>query len=50
MHAVPDFFQDDSEDSTRLQVEWQREQLGLDDDFFAHFPGEDRRILVAWRK
>jgi hypothetical protein len=50
MHSVPDFFQDDSEEAARLQVEWQQAQFGLDDEFFARFLGEGRAGLSAWRK
>lgn len=50
MIAIPDFFQDESEDALRAQVEWQAERLGLDDGFFARLLPEDRRTFAGWRK
>jgi hypothetical protein len=35
MITVPDFFQDESEEALRSQVEWQEQHLGLGDRFFA---------------
>lgn len=50
MFSIPDFFQDDSEEALRSQVEWQTEHLGLDDSFFAHLLSEEPRIVSCWRK
>jgi hypothetical protein len=48
MHTVPDFFQDESEEALRSQVEWQQRHLGLDDRFFAGLLREDRELFLAW--
>jgi hypothetical protein len=47
---VPDFFQDESEDALRSQVEWQEGHLGLGDRFFAGLLREDRGRFSAWRQ
>jgi hypothetical protein len=50
MTSVPDFFQDDSEEALRSQVEWAGQQLGLGDDFFFRLLREDPRVFSAWRE
>ncbi len=50
MIVIHDFFQDESEEALRAQVEWQHEHLGLDDSFFASLLGEDRRRFSSWVK
>lgn len=50
MTSVPDFFQDESEEALRSQVEWQERHLGLGDSFFAGLLREDLRIFSAWRQ
>jgi hypothetical protein len=50
MTSVPDFFQDESEQALRSQVEWAEQHLGLGDAFFSKLLGEDRSVLVAWRQ
>ena len=49
MITVPDFFQDDSEEALRAQVNWQHEHLGLDDSFFAKLLREDRHRFSSWQ-
>src|SRR5260370_739218 len=50
MRMVPDFFQDESEETLREQVKWQHEHLGLDHSFFAKLLCEDWRRLTSWQK
>jgi hypothetical protein len=50
MFSIPDFFQDDSEEALRSQVEWQAEHLGLHDDFFTKLLREDSRTFSGWRR
>ncbi len=50
MIAIPDFFQDESEEALRSQVEWQSGHLGLEDSFFARLLREDPRIFSGWRR
>lgn len=49
MNMVPDFFQDETEEAMRAQVNWQLEHLGLGDAFFAKLLGEDRHRFSSWR-
>src|SRR5437870_660603 len=50
MTTVPDFFQDESEDALRSQVQWQEQHLGLGDRFFARLLREDPRRISSWGK
>jgi hypothetical protein len=50
MITVPDFFQDESEEALRSQVEWQEQHLGLEDSFFARLLREDQRRFSSWKK
>jgi len=50
MRSVPDFFQDESENALRFQVEWLEQHLGLGDGFFARLLREDQSVFSAWRK
>jgi phytoene dehydrogenase-like protein len=50
MTTVPDFFQDESEEALRSQVEWQEQHLGLGDRFFARLLREDQRGFSSWGK
>src|ERR1700730_4565939 len=43
MTTVPDFFQDESDEALRSQVEWQEQHLGLGDRVFARLLREDQR-------
>jgi hypothetical protein len=48
--TIHDFFQEDSEDALRSQVQWQGQHLGLEDRFFAKLLREDTRRFYSWRK
>jgi hypothetical protein len=48
--TIHDFFQEDSEDALRSQVQWQGQHLGLGDRFFAKLLREDPRRFSSWRK
>src|SRR5437868_14656652 len=50
MISVPDFFQDESEEALRAQVDWLEKHLGLGDNFFAKFLREDHAVFSAWRR
>jgi hypothetical protein len=50
MTSVPDFFQDESEDALRAQVDWLEQHLGLGDSFFAKLLREDQGVFSGWRK
>jgi hypothetical protein len=50
MTTVPDFFQDESQEAVRSQVEWQEQHLGLGDRFFARLLSEDQRRFSSWRE
>jgi hypothetical protein len=48
MATVPDFFQDESEEALRSQVEWQGQHLGLGEGFFAKLLREDQGRFSFW--
>ena len=48
--VVPDYFQDDGEDSLRQRVEWLDLHLGLSDRFLAGFLGTAEVALGDWRR
>ena len=50
MIAVPDFFQEDSEEALRSQVKWQQQNFGLKEDFFARLLPRILRRFAAWEK
>jgi hypothetical protein len=50
MTSVPDFFQEDSEEALRAQVDWLENHLGLGDSFFAKLLREDQGVFSAWRR
>ena len=50
MTSVPDFFQDESEESLRARVDWAERHLGLGDAFFAKLLGEDQSSFSTWRR
>jgi hypothetical protein len=49
MTIVPDFFQEESAEALRSQVDWLEEHLGLGTAFFAKLLREDPRAFDAWR-
>jgi hypothetical protein len=50
MITVPDFFQDESAEALRSQVQWQEQHLGLGDRFFARLLREEPGRFAAWGK
>ncbi len=48
--TVPDFFQEESSDALRSQVEWLVREVGVDDTFFAKLVGTDERTFSNWRQ
>jgi hypothetical protein len=47
--TVPDFFQEESTDALRLQVDWLTREVGLDDPFFVEFLETDEQTFTNWR-
>src|SRR5262245_48742267 len=47
--AVPDYFQEDTEEALREQVQWLVREVGLDDSFFAHLLRVDEDTFGDWR-
>lgn len=47
---VPDYFQNEDEDSLRQQVAWLESHLGCDDGFFARLLRITKEDLTAWRE
>jgi hypothetical protein len=48
--AVPDFFQEDTPDAQRQQIDWLTRQLGLDHAFFEKLLGAEKGIFSNWRE
>ena len=46
---VPDFFQEETADALRAQVDWLVREVGLDDSFFARLVGTDEGTVSNWR-
>jgi hypothetical protein len=47
--TVPDFFQEDTTDALRSQVEWLTREVALDDAFFARLVRTDSATFLNWR-
>jgi hypothetical protein len=47
--TVPDFFQQETADALRSQVDWLASEIGVDDSFFAKLLGENAYRVTAWR-
>jgi hypothetical protein len=47
--TVPDFFQEDTPDALRSQVDWLIREVGVDDAFFARLVGADEATFSGWR-
>jgi hypothetical protein len=47
--TVPDFFQEESPDALRAQVDWLVREVGLDHAFFQKLLGTDEATFSAWR-
>src|SRR5713226_3992213 len=48
MTTVPNFFQDESAEDLRSQVEWQEQHLGLGQQFLAGLIREDQGRFSSW--
>src|ERR1700733_15498067 len=46
---VPDFFQEETTDAQRAQVDWLIREIGLDSAFFEKLLGTDEATFSAWR-
>jgi hypothetical protein len=47
--TVPDYFQEDTPDALRCQVEWLIREVGVDDAFFARLVDADEATFSGWR-
>lgn len=47
--TVPDFFQEESTDALRSQVDWLTREVGLDNAFFAKLLATDEQTFTNWR-
>jgi hypothetical protein len=47
--TVPDFFQEETTDALRSQVDWLAWEVGVDDTFFAKLVGTDPATFSNWR-
>jgi hypothetical protein len=47
--TVPDFFQEETPDALRSQVEWLMREVGVDDTFFVKLVGTDEIVFSEWR-
>lgn len=50
MTSVPDFFQEESEEALRSQVDWLEKHIRLANSFFAKILREDEGVFSAWRR
>src|ERR1700680_4635623 len=50
MTTVPDFFQEESEEDLRSQVQWQVNHPGLGHRFFGRVPREDQHHCSSWTR
>ena len=48
--TVPDFFQEDTADALRAQVEWLIREVGVDHAFFEKLLGTDEVAFSCWRE
>src|SRR5262245_50639389 len=47
--TVPDFFQEDTADALRAQVDWLVREVGADSEFFEKLLGTDEATFSDWR-
>src|SRR5262245_7923119 len=47
--TVPDFFQEDTADGLRAQVDWLVREVGADSEFFEKLLGTDEATFSDWR-
>jgi hypothetical protein len=50
LSPVPDFFQEETEDALRAQVDWLVREVGVNDAFFAKLLGTDEVTFSRWRE
>ena len=50
LSTVPDFFQEETPEALRAQVDWLVREVGLDDAFFENLLGTDKVTFSGWRK
>jgi hypothetical protein len=48
--TVPDFFQEETADARRAQVDWLVREIGVDDAFFAKLLGTGEGTFSRWRE
>jgi hypothetical protein len=48
--TVPDFFQEETAEALRDQVDWLVREVGVDDEFFAKLLGTDKVTFSRWRQ
>ncbi len=48
--TVPDFFQEETADALRCQVDWLAREVGVDNSFFAKLLGTDQATFSNWRE
>src|SRR5262245_30892866 len=48
LSTVPDYFQEESEDALREQVQWLVREVGVEDSFFARLLRVDEETLAGW--
>jgi hypothetical protein len=48
--TVPDFFQEETADALRAQVDWLVREVGVDDAFFRKLLGTDQGTFARWRE
>ena len=48
--TVPDFFQEETEDALRAQVDWLVRHVGVDDAFFEKLLGTNEATFSGWRE
>src|SRR4051794_12615468 len=49
LSTVPDFFQEETEEALREQVNWLVREVGMDDSFFARLLRLDVETIAGWR-
>src|SRR5205085_5932652 len=47
--TIYDYFQEETEDALRSQIDWQMRALGVDDSFFVRVLRNDANRFAAWR-
>jgi hypothetical protein len=50
LQTVPDFFQEETADALRDQVDWLIRQVGVDEGFFQKVLGQSEAVFSPWRE